>query len=56
MIAPWRAACPIAPRIASGVPAAMPHAPATITTEIVDRTSRVIRNVRAAQPMAKYTR
>ena len=28
MIAPWRAARPIAPRIASGVPAAMPQAPA----------------------------
>jgi hypothetical protein len=39
--------------MASGVPAAMPHAPATMTTEIIDRTSRVIKNVRAAHPMAK---
>ena len=42
-----RAARPIAPRIASGVPAAMPHAPATMTTEIVERASRVTRNVNA---------
>ena len=27
---------PIAPKMARGVPAAMPQAPATITTEIVD--------------------
>jgi hypothetical protein len=36
MIAPCRATRPIAPRMASGVPSAIPHAPATITTEIVD--------------------
>jgi len=36
------------PRIASGVPAAIPQAPATITTEMVERTSRVIRKVSAA--------
>src|SRR6266545_1662361 len=47
MIAPCRAARPIAPRIASGVPAAMPHAPATITTEMVARTSRVTSRVNA---------
>ena len=53
MIAPSRAARPMPPRIASGVPAAMPHAPATITTEMVERTSRVIRNVSAADASAK---
>ena len=33
----------MAPRIASGVPAAMPQAPATMTTEMVERRSRVMR-------------
>lgn len=42
-IAPLRAARPIAPRIARGVPAAIPHASATIITDIVDRISRVTR-------------
>ena len=50
---PMRAARPIAPRIASGVPAAIPHAPATMITEIVDRASRVTRNVNAALASAK---
>ena len=53
MIAPRRAARPMPPRIASGVPAAIPQAPATITTEIVERTSRVMRKVSAAAPSAK---
>jgi hypothetical protein len=35
-MAPSRAERPMPPRMASGVPAAMPHAPATITTEIVE--------------------
>ena len=34
-IAPSRAARPMAPRMASGVPAATPQAPATISTEMV---------------------
>ena len=44
-MAPRRAERPIAPRIASGVPAAMPQAPATMITEIVERVSRVMMNV-----------
>ena len=44
---------PIAPRMASGVPAAIPQAPATIMTEIVERMSCVIRKVSAAAPRAK---
>ena len=48
MMAPARAARPMAPSIASGVPAAMPQAPATITTEMVERISRVSRYVSAA--------
>ena len=39
-MAPRRAARPMAPRMASGVPAAMPQAPATMITEMVSRTSR----------------
>ena len=34
----------------------MPQAPATTITEIVERASRVIQNVNAAQASAKYTR
>jgi hypothetical protein len=50
---PCLAARPMAPRMASGVPAAMPHAPATITTEIVERALCVRMNVKAAQVRAK---
>jgi hypothetical protein len=39
--------------MASGVPAAMPHAPATITTEIVERALWVRMNVKSAQAGAK---
>ena len=53
MIAPSRAERPIPPRIASGVPAAIPQAPATITTEIVERISCVMMKVSAAAPSAK---
>ena len=53
MMAPARAARPIAPKTASGVPAAMPQAPATMITEIVERASRVIANVSAAHASAK---
>ena len=49
MIAPSRAARPMAPRIASGVPAAMPQAPATMMTEIVEWTSRVTGRSEAAR-------
>ena len=55
-MAPCRAARPMAPGMASGVPAAMPHAPATITTEIVDRALCVKMNVIRAQAKAKWTR
>ena len=34
----------------------MPQAPATTITEMVERASRVIQNVNAAQASAKYTR
>jgi len=43
----------MAPRIANGVPAAMPHARATMTIEMVDRGLRVKANVSAAQTKAK---
>jgi predicted dithiol-disulfide oxidoreductase (DUF899 family) len=46
MIAPSRAARPMPPRIASGVPAAIPQAPATITTEAP--TSRAADHSRSA--------
>jgi hypothetical protein len=49
-MAPALAALPIPPRIASGVPAAIPHAPATTITEIVGRASRVIKNVKPRIP------
>jgi hypothetical protein len=39
--------------MASGVPAAMPDAPATIITEIVERASRVMMNVIVAAAIAK---
>ena len=38
-----RAARPMPPRMASGVPAAMPQAPATMITEMVEAMSCVIR-------------
>ena len=41
---------PMAPRIANGVPAAMPQAPATIMTEIVERRLWVMMKVSTAQP------
>ena len=53
-IAPRRAARPIAPRMARGVPAAMPQAPATMMTEIVDL--RIVRDQKgqySGSPMAK---
>jgi len=53
MIEPMRAARPMTPRMASGVPAAMPQAPATMMTEIVARASRVTRNVKPAHASAK---
>ena len=53
MIEPSWADRPIPPRIAKGVPAAIPHAPATIMTEIVERTLWVTRNVTTAAPRAK---
>ena len=56
MMAPARAARPMAPSTASGVPAAIPQAPATMTTEMVARASRVIAKVSAAHVRAKYTR
>ena len=42
-----------AERIANGVPAATPHAPATMTTAIVDVTLRVTMKVSTAAPKAK---
>ena len=53
MIAPSRAALPMPPKIARGVPAAIPQAPATMTTDIVDRVLWVMKNVIAAAVKAK---
>ena len=41
------------PSIASGVPAAMPHAPATMITEMVERILWVTRKVRTAAAQGK---
>ena len=54
MMAPRRAARPIPPRMASGVPAAIPHAPATMTTEIVERTSSHARRFAAGLRAAGF--
>ena len=51
--APQRAARAIAARTARGVPAATPQAPATMMTEIVARTSRVVRKVMRAAASAR---
>ena len=51
--APQRAARAIAARIARGVPAATPQAPATMMTEIVARTSWVARKVASAAASAR---
>jgi hypothetical protein len=52
MMALCRAARPIPARIANGVPAAIPQAPATMMTEIVETGSRDEEGERA-QMMAK---
>ena len=50
---PRRAALPIPASIASGVPAATPHAPATMITAMVEVRLRVTMNVKTAAPSAK---
>ena len=51
--APERATRAMAASTASGVPAAIPQAPATTTTEMVDVQSRVTANVTAAPASAR---
>ena len=53
MMMPRRAALPMPARMARGVPAATPHAPATMMTAMVEVMLRVRKKVKIAAPKAK---